>query len=160
MQQNHTNSQTEKGKGRERKRDQHLDTTEPRPCLVSTAPGVESCKMSPVYADLSCLLQGRRWPDIPLPWACPFSTVSCQVSFVWLRKLPPAVPTALKKKKIIIKNKKSLSFFLLVLFQHYYSSYFSHTHTYIYSLAYFRSVSYRERMQRRREKALGFLEHE
>jgi len=95
-----------------------------------------------------------------LPWACPFSTVSCQVSFVWLRKLPPAVPTALKKKKIIIKNKKSLSFFLLVLFQHYYSSYFSHTHTYIYSLAYFRSVSYRERMQRRREKALGFLEHE
>lgn len=37
---------------------------------------------------------------------------------------------------------------------------FSHIHILFFSLACFRSVSYREREQKRREKALGFLEHE
>lgn len=77
-----------------------------------------------------------------------------QVSFVWFGKLPPAVPTAKKRKELL------LSFFLVVLFQHYYSCSFPIYIYYFFSLACFRSVSYREREQKRREKALGFLEHE
>lgn len=151
MQQNYTNTQTERGK---KERDHNPDSNRAAPCLVNTAPGVESCKMSPVSPALCCLFQVRRWPDTSLPWACPFTTVPCQVSFVWFGKLPPAVPTAKENKKELL-----LSFFLVVLFQHYYSCYFP-IYIFFFSLACFRSVSYRETEQKRREKALGFLEHE
>jgi len=63
MQQNYTNAQTQRERKKEREREKEitiLTAIQLGPCLVSTAPSVESCKMSPVYPDLSCLLQERR----------------------------------------------------------------------------------------------------
>lgn len=98
-----THKHGEKGREREEKEEkernksQSWTATQLSPCLVSTAPGVESCKMSPVYP-AAC---SRRGGDqtllylglVPSPQFLARSPLSALESF------PPAVPHCKRRKE-------------------------------------------------------------
>lgn len=115
----HKYTHTEIEKERDKEGIVILTATELSPCLVCTAPSVESCKMSPVFPDPS--LCSRRGGDRTLlcPGLVPSPQLFVRSPLSGLESSHLLSPLQRKKKTLFFL------FFLVVLFQHYYSCYFS-----------------------------------